>query len=38
MKVTATARASLAAYNTSEEVQTMLDALDRVPDIFGVAS
>ena len=38
MKVTATARASLAAYNTPSEVRTMLDALDRVPDIFGVAS
>jgi cysteine desulfurase/selenocysteine lyase len=38
MGVTATARATLAAYNTPAEVDTMLDALDRVPEIFGVAS
>ena len=30
--VTATTRATLAAYNTPAEVDTMLDALDRVPD------
>ncbi|NNM44861.1 cysteine desulfurase [Knoellia koreensis] len=35
--VTATTRASLAAYNTPQEVDAMLSALDRVPDIFGVA-
>jgi len=38
MGVTATTRATLAAYNTPAEVDTMLDALDRVPAIFGVAS
>jgi cysteine desulfurase/selenocysteine lyase len=38
MGVTATTRASLAAYNTPEEVDTFLEALDRVPDIFGMAS
>jgi len=38
MGVTATTRASLAAYSTPAEVDAMLDALDRVPDIFGVAS
>lgn len=38
MGVTATTRATLAAYNTSAEVDTMLGALDRVPQIFGVAS
>ena len=38
MGVTATTRATLAAYNTPAEVDTMLDALDRVPEIFGVAS
>ena len=38
MGVTATTRASLAAYNTPAEVDVMLDALDRVPAIFGVAS
>jgi cysteine desulfurase/selenocysteine lyase len=35
--VTASTRASLAAYTTSGEVDTMLEALDRVPDVFGVA-
>ncbi|KRF24885.1 SufS family cysteine desulfurase [Phycicoccus sp. Soil803] len=38
MGVTATTRATLAAYNSPSEVDTMLDALDRVPAIFGVAS
>jgi cysteine desulfurase/selenocysteine lyase len=38
MGVSATTRASLAAYNTAAEVDTMLEALDRVPEIFGVAS
>lgn len=36
-KVTATARASFAAYNTLDEVETLLSALDRVPAVFGVA-
>jgi cysteine desulfurase/selenocysteine lyase len=35
--VTATTRASLAAYNTPDELDTLLRALDRVPAIFGVA-
>ncbi|MDN5797286.1 MAG: SufS family cysteine desulfurase [Intrasporangium sp.] len=35
--VTATTRASLAAYNTADEVDTFLTALDRVPEIFGIA-
>ena len=35
--MTATTRASLAAYNTPDEVDALLDALDRVPAIFGVA-
>ena len=35
---TATARASLAAYTTPDEVDAALTALDRVPDVFGVAS
>ena len=38
MGVTATTRATLAAYNSPTEVDIMLDALDRVPAIFGVAS
>ncbi|KRF29962.1 SufS family cysteine desulfurase [Phycicoccus sp. Soil802] len=38
MGVTATTRATLAAYNSPSELDTMLDALDRVPAIFGVAS
>lgn len=37
-KVAATTRASFAAYNTTAEVDTLLEALDRVPQIFGVAS
>ncbi|WP_353949966.1 cysteine desulfurase [Knoellia sp. S7-12] len=37
-KVAATTRASFAAYNTFDEVDTLLDALDRVPQIYGVAS
>ena len=36
-RVTATTRASLAAYNTPQEVDAMLTALDKVPEIFGVA-
>jgi cysteine desulfurase/selenocysteine lyase len=36
-RVTATARASFAAYNTLDEVAVLLDALDRVPSVFGVA-
>ncbi|TQJ50932.1 SufS family cysteine desulfurase [Phycicoccus sp. SLBN-51] len=35
--VTATARASFAAYNTLDEVAVLLGALDRVPSVFGVA-
>jgi cysteine desulfurase / selenocysteine lyase len=38
MGVAATTRATLAAYNTPGEVSTMLEALDRVPAVFGVAS
>jgi cysteine desulfurase / selenocysteine lyase len=34
--VTATTRASFAAYNTLEEVAALLEALDRVPAVFGV--
>ncbi len=34
--VTATTRASFAAYNTFEEVEVLLGALDRVPEIFGI--
>jgi cysteine desulfurase / selenocysteine lyase len=37
MKVTATTRASFAAYNTVSEVEALLNALDRVPAVFGVA-
>jgi cysteine desulfurase/selenocysteine lyase len=37
-RATATARASFAAYNTLDEVEAMLTALDRVPEVFGVAS
>jgi cysteine desulfurase / selenocysteine lyase len=37
-RATATARASFAAYNTLDEVRAMLTALDRVPEVFGVAS
>jgi cysteine desulfurase/selenocysteine lyase len=38
MGVTATTRATLAAYNSPAEVDAMLEALDRVPAVFGVAS
>lgn len=34
--VTASARASFAAYNTLEEVEALLAALDRVPAVFGM--
>jgi cysteine desulfurase/selenocysteine lyase len=37
-KVAATTRASFAAYNTFDEVDALLTALDTVPQIFGVAS
>jgi cysteine desulfurase/selenocysteine lyase len=37
-RATATARASFAAYNTLDEVEALLTALDRVPAVFGVAS
>jgi cysteine desulfurase/selenocysteine lyase len=36
-KVAATTRASFAAYNTTAEVDTLLEALDRVPQIFKTA-
>jgi len=36
MNVTATTRASFAAYNTVAEVDALLSALDRVPAVFGV--
>ena len=36
MKVTATTRASFAAYNTVAEVDALLTALDHVPAVFGV--
>jgi len=36
-RTTATTRASFAAYNTLEEVAALLEALDRVPAVFGVA-
>jgi cysteine desulfurase/selenocysteine lyase len=35
MNVTATTRASFAAYNTVAEVDALLTALDRVPAMFG---
>jgi cysteine desulfurase/selenocysteine lyase len=38
MGVTATTRASLAAYTTPDEVDTFLEALDKVPEVFGLAS
>ncbi len=38
MNITATTRASFAAYNTVAEVDALLNALDRVPAIFGGAS
>jgi cysteine desulfurase/selenocysteine lyase len=37
MGVSATTRASFAAYNTLAEVEALLTALDRVPVIFGTA-
>ena len=37
-KVAATTRASFAAYTAVDEVDALLDALDSVPQIFGVAS
>jgi cysteine desulfurase/selenocysteine lyase len=37
MKVTATTRATFAAYNTLAEVDALLTALDHVPAVFGVA-
>lgn len=37
-RATATARASFAAYNTLEEVEAMLTALDRVPEVFGTTA
>jgi cysteine desulfurase/selenocysteine lyase len=37
LKVTATTRASFAAYSTLAEVEALLTALDRVPAVFGVA-
>ena len=37
MNLTATTRASFAAYNTVAEVDALLTALDRVPVVFGVA-
>ncbi len=36
MKVSATTRASFAAYNTLAEVDALLNALDHVPTVFGV--
>ena len=36
LKAQATTRASFAAYNTVEEVDALLDALDEVPQIFGM--
>ncbi|MDQ1482693.1 MAG: cysteine desulfurase / selenocysteine lyase, partial [Actinomycetota bacterium] len=36
MSLTATTRASLAAYNTFADVDALLTALDRVPVVFGV--
>jgi cysteine desulfurase/selenocysteine lyase len=38
MGVTATTRASLGVYTTPGEIDAMLEALDRVPQIFGVAT
>jgi cysteine desulfurase/selenocysteine lyase len=38
MGVTATTRASLAAYTTPDEVDTFLEALNKVPEVFGLAS
>ncbi len=36
-RITSTTRASFGPYTTLEEVDALLEALDRVPDIFGVA-
>ncbi|GAB3498995.1 aminotransferase class V-fold PLP-dependent enzyme [Flexivirga lutea] len=36
-RLTATTRASFGPYTTLDEVRVFLEALDRVPDIFGVA-
>jgi cysteine desulfurase/selenocysteine lyase len=36
MNLTATTRASLAAYNTRADIDALLTALDRVPVVFGV--
>lgn len=36
-RITATTRASFGPYTTLDEVGVFLEALDRVPDIFGVA-
>jgi len=38
MNVTATTRASFAAYNTVAEVNALLNALDQVPAMFGAAA
>ena len=38
MHVTATTRVSFAAYNTVAEVNALLNALDQVPAMFGVAA
>jgi len=38
MGVTATTRASFAAYNTVAEVEALLTALDRVPVVFGTVA
>ena len=38
MNVTATTRVSFAAYNTMAEVDALLNALDQVPAMFGVAA
>jgi cysteine desulfurase/selenocysteine lyase len=34
--VAATTRVTVAAYNTVDEIDTMLASLDRVPAMFGV--
>ncbi|CCH79733.1 cysteine desulfurase [Nostocoides japonicum T1-X7] len=36
--IAATTRATLAVYTTPDEIDTMLTALDRVPEVFGLAS
>ncbi|AKT51976.1 cysteine desulfurase [Arsenicicoccus sp. oral taxon 190] len=36
MRVAATTRASMAAYNTADEIDALLQALDRVPAVFGL--